>query len=179
MRLQVGEKQAGFTLIEAMIVLVIISIFAAIAIPTYLHFASKAKLRAAIFELSQFWKETRFDAMDSGSTPSTICMAESTSNQVVYAKLNGKDCNLVTAWHSLPRGVSIDEENSTLRTVSGVAGNDGKIYRVSWADTKAGYGGSWGQLGRITLQAGTAKQCLFLFSTKGDWEARKGKKCFK
>ncbi|MGC1244948.1 MAG: prepilin-type N-terminal cleavage/methylation domain-containing protein [Spirulinaceae cyanobacterium] len=179
MRLQPPDKQGGFTLIEVMIVMIIIGIIVAIALPSIFQIVSKFKLRAAIFELSQFWKETRLDATDSGNIPSTICMAESASNQVVYAQVQGKYCDSVTSWQYLPRGVSIDEENSTLRTVSGVAGNDGKIYRVSWADTNAGYGGSWGQLGRITLQAGTGRQCLVLFNIKGEWETRKGTKCVK
>ena len=171
------EKQGGFTIVEAMVTLIIAGILAAIILPALFQFASKSKLRTATFELSQTWKETRFDAMDSSHDPLTVCMAESTANQVIYAKVKGRYCDSIASWQTLPQGVSIDEVNSTLRKVSGVAGNDGKIYRVSWANTNAGYGGSWGQLGRITLQAGIAKQCLVLFNTKGQWDIRKDRKC--
>lgn len=173
------EKQGGFTIVEAMVVLIIAGILAAIATPALFQFVSKSKLSTATSELSQTWKETRFDAMDSRDDPSTVCMAESSTNQVIYAKVKGRYCDSITSWQTLPQGVSLDEENSTLRKVSGVAGNHGKIYRVSWANTNAGYGGSWGQLGRITLQAGTAKKCLVLFNTEGQWDMREDRKCVK
>jgi len=58
-------------------------------------------------------------------------------------------------------------------------GNQGTIYRASWADTKGGLGGSWGQLGRITLVAsGTPdKRCLFLFRVDGSWDIRQDDRC--
>jgi len=49
------KKQAGFTLIEIMIVVVVISILASIAIPAYSDYVARAKraqAQGALFELS-------------------------------------------------------------------------------------------------------------------------------
>lgn len=163
-------------MIEVMIVMVIIGILVAVAVPILTGLVSQNRLNAAIFELSQQWKVTRYDAIGSGSIPYTLCMTED-ETRVAYAKIKGNDCKAVTSWNRLPHGVAIDEENSTLRRVAGVAGGKGKIYRVSWADTKAGYGGSWGQLGRLTLIAGGKRKCLFLSKVDGSWKIKEGKKC--
>ena len=157
-------QQAGFSLIETMIVTVIISILVAVALPLFTGLVAQSRLNAAIFELSQQWKVTRYDAIGSGSTPYTLCMTEN-KNRVTYVKIKGNDCTAVTSWSSLPRGVAIEEENSTLRRVAGVAGGQGEIYRVSWADTRAGYGGSWGTV-RAFNSGGWGLEEVFYFSLK-------------
>ena len=99
--------------------------------------------------------------------------------RIEVAKIPSDDCERVSEWQSLTAGVGIDTANSTLRRVSGVGGNDGTIYRVSWADTRGGLGGSWGQLGRLTLTAEgtTDKRCLFLFRVDGSWDIREDNRC--
>lgn len=119
---------------------------------------------------------TRYDAIGSGRIPYTLCMTED-EYRATYAKIKGSNCTMVTSWSHLPSGVAIDEKNSTLRRVAGIAGGRGNIYRVSWADTKAGYGGSWGQLGRLTLMAGSRRKCLFISMVDGSWQIKEGKKC--
>ena len=59
------------------------------------------------------------------------------------------------------------------------AGNGGIYYRASWADTRGGLGGSWGQLGRIVLTTPeiSAKKCLFLFRVDGSWNIRDNHSC--
>jgi hypothetical protein len=106
-------------------------------------------------------------------------MRESTERRIEVARIQGDNCESVDQWQSLTAGVGIDTDNSTLRTVTGVAGNGGTIYRVSWADTRGGLGGSWGQLGRLVLVAEgtTAKKCLFLFRTDGTWDIREDNRC--
>lgn len=151
----------------------------AIALSIFSRLVAWSKLNIATFELSQQWKVTRLDATGSGSQPLSLCMSELTSGQIYYAQIEGDECETVTQWMALTKDVSIDKANSTLRTVAGIAGNGGLIYRVSWADTRGGLGGSWGQLGRLVLIAGgtSAKKCLFLFSTEGDWNIREDHKC--
>lgn len=55
-----GTKQQGFTLVELMIVVAIIGILAAVAIPQYSNFVAKSKWNAAHAELS--WSRTKVEA---------------------------------------------------------------------------------------------------------------------
>jgi Tfp pilus assembly protein PilE len=171
--------EAGATLTEILVTIVIAGILLGISLSMYQRLMAWLRLNIATAELSQHWKTTRYQAIGEGSAPSTLCVAEFENERIQHARVHGDDCTAVTHWEFLTRGVKIDEDNSTLRRVSGVAGNSGKIYRVSWADTRGGIGGSWGQLGRITLLApGTPeKRCLFLFDTDGSWNIREDGRC--
>ncbi|MEG3440165.1 prepilin-type N-terminal cleavage/methylation domain-containing protein [Pannus brasiliensis CCIBt3594] len=181
------DGQSGYTLAELLITIILLTILLMIGLSFLSRFIAELRLRIAMFELSQQWKFTRFDATGSGATPAALCMRETAERRIEVAKIQGDRCESAGSealaepvrWQSLTAGVEIDEENSTLRRVSGVAGNSGDIYRVSWADTRAGLGGAWGQLGRLTLIApGTpAKKCLFLFNTDGSWNIREDSNC--
>ena len=172
-------RQSGHTLLELLVTLTLIAILLLIGLSLLSRLLAELRLDMATFELSQHWKFTRFDATGSGATPTAFCMKDATEQRIEVAKIAGDDCETVSEWQSLTDGVGIDTANSTLRRVSGVGGNDGTIYRVSWADTRGGLGGSWGQLGRLTLTAqGTnAKRCLFLFRVDGSWDIRKDNRC--
>jgi type IV pilus assembly protein PilA len=52
MRFKTASRQGGFTLIELMIVIAIIAILAAIAMPQYQNYVAKAKTGAALAELA-------------------------------------------------------------------------------------------------------------------------------
>jgi type IV pilus assembly protein PilA len=64
----VKKAQAGFTLIELMIVVAIIGILAAVAIPAYQDYVAKSKFAAALAEISP--AKTGFEvALNDGLTP--------------------------------------------------------------------------------------------------------------
>ena len=106
----------------------------------------------------------RIAGTGNGALPTVLCMREA-GRRIEVARIQGDNCETVTEWQSLTAGVGIDTATSTLRTVTGVAGNGGTIYRVSWADTRGGLGGSWGQLGRLVL---VAEAAILILKTKED-----------
>jgi type IV pilus assembly protein PilA len=70
MKMMKKQAQAGFTLIELMIVVAIIGILAAVAIPAYQDYVAKSKFAAALGEVSS--GKTAFDvALNDGNTPGT------------------------------------------------------------------------------------------------------------
>lgn len=173
------KSTSGLTQFEMLVTLILLGILLTIALSVYHRLMAWIRLNIATFEISQQWKNTRYQATGGGSHPLSLCMAESETEQIKVAKVQGGRCENVTDWTPITRGVSIDTNNSTLRRVSGPAGNQGTIYRASWSDTRGGLGGSWGQLGRITLVAsGTPdKRCLFLFRVDGSWDIRQDNRC--
>ena len=164
---------------ELIVVVVILSILASIGIPSYLNWLNKSKLSIAITSLAQWMRYTRYESIGD-TNPKTICINDN-DQQLKVAVIPETDCESVTNWRDLPSGVIIDRLNSSLRTQPGVAGNNGTIYRASWADTAAGIGGSWGQLGRITLMSNnsTERKCIFLSHVDGRFDVRNGDRCIR
>jgi len=126
------KSTSGLTQVEMLVTLILLGILLTIALSVYHRFMAWIRLNIATFEISQQWKNTRYQATGGGSHPISLCMAASET-----------------------------------------------IYRASWGDTREGLGGSWGQLGRITLvAAGTPdKRCLFLFRVDGSWDIRQDNRC--
>ena len=77
----VKKAQAGFTLIELMIVVAIIGILAAVAIPAYQNYVAKSKFTAALSEVSA--GKTGFDVkLNEGETitaPEQVGLAAATA----------------------------------------------------------------------------------------------------
>lgn len=98
MKMMKKQAQAGFTLIELMIVVAIIGILAAVAIPAYQNYVAKSKFAAALAEVSA--AKTPYDvAVNDGTAIAAITdlptVKASTANCTMTASATGLICTIV------------------------------------------------------------------------------------
>jgi type IV pilus assembly protein PilA len=105
------KHEHGFTLIELMVVLVVIGVLIAIAIPTYLGFkdraadrAAQANLRTALAAAEAYYTDNvtyedmdaaALRAIDAGISPSLMVVSAGDSSYCLTEKVNGREWSLL------------------------------------------------------------------------------------
>lgn len=132
-RYYISGNQKGFSLLEAMIVIAIIVIMAAIGIPTFSHMVPDMRLRSAAQDLYSNLQSAKMDAIKTNGTSNLTFDPDNGT----YTKVNGNIVNLEEAYKgSVEYGQPGESDTVDFTPVDdqatfnarGMATNTGKVF---------------------------------------------------
>ncbi|MHA3098255.1 pilin [Acinetobacter brisouii] len=132
------NAQKGFTLIELMIVVAIIGILAAIAIPAYQNYITKSQVTRAVAELGAM-KTAYEDCLNNGQTAANACQIGWTGSNIQY--LTTPTLQNAVSTPSATNGIALSSTGTISGTFGGSASaalKDGTAKTVTWTRTASG-----------------------------------------
>lgn len=167
------STSSGFSLVEALVAVIIIGIFAAIAVPSWMNLITKQRVNSAQERAYQSFQRAKFNAKR--EKRDWVVSFRNNNGEIEYAvhRLDG-----TLFWQELigeADTIDIDTQNTTLSTSESTCNN---FYCARF--THRGTVG--GRLGRITFVPKNdqdPKKCIFISTRLGTLRTDKGEDCIK
>ncbi len=127
------KRPGGFTLIELLIVVIIVAILAAIAVPQYFRYLNRAKVTASISVMDTLRKDLMVYNVQNGQYPATIDFADFTdqngvsvltalTREYIQSKMHSWDSYVVSGESFTITATSNDSQHTVLTlTPEGIA----------------------------------------------------------
>ena len=136
------NAQKGFTLIELMIVVAIIGILAAIAIPQYQNYIAKSQVSRAVAELGAI-KTAYEDCLNNGKTTAGACDLGYTGSSIMSLSVPAVTTAGTAVTTAVTNSAALGSTGTIAGTFAGAASSaltDGTAATVTWSRSALG---SW------------------------------------